>query len=138
MQLGSRYHIRAAVRDLQPGASLSRHVGENGLSSPSATSEEAPFAVRATTCDDAPFVFRASLPVKSPNSLIRCGDSNRPRVSQGVLWSSAELFVPTSPARAGCVIGSPGDHSGDRNVAIDRISYGTIQNCEFRPWRLSL
>src|SRR5215472_16562634 len=97
----------------------------------------APFAVRATTCDDAPFVFRASLPVKSPNSLLRCGDSNRLRVPRGGLWSWAEPFVPPSPARAGCVIGSRGDHSRDRNVAIDRISYGTIQTCEFRRWGLS-
>src|SRR6516164_7125372 len=138
MQLGSRYHIRATVRDLQPGASSSRLVGENGLSSPSTTSEEAPFAVRATTCDDAPFVFRASLPVKSPNSLLRCGDSNRPRVPRGVLWYSAEPFVPPSPARAGWVIGSRGDHRRDRNVAIDRISYGTTHTCEFQRRGLSL
>ena len=117
------------------GASSSR---QDGLSSPSSTSEEAPFAVRATTCDDAPFVFRASLPVKSPISLLRCGDSNRPRVPRGVLWSSADPFVPPSPVRAGCVIGSRGDHRRDRTVAIDRISHGTIQSCEFRRWGLSL
>jgi len=134
----SRYHIRAAVRVLQPGASSLRRFIEDGLSSPSTTSEEAPFAVRATTCEDAPFVFCASLPVKSPNSLLRCGDSNRPRMSRGVLWSSAEPFVPQSPARAGCVIGSRGDHRRDRNIAIDLISYGTIQTNEFRRWRLSL
>ena len=120
------------------GASSSRHVIEDGLSSPSTTSEEAPFAVRAATCDDAPFVFRASLPVKSPNWLLRCGDSNRPRVPRGVLRSSVDPFVPASPARTGCVIGSRGDHRRDRTVAIDRISYGTIQTYEFRRWGLSL
>src|SRR6516165_1096783 len=127
------------------GASSSRHVIEDGLSSPTTTSEEAPFAVSATTCDDAPFVFRASLPVKSPNWLLRCGDSKRPRVPRGVLWFSADRFVPPSPPRAGCVIGSRGDHRRDRTVAIDRISHGTIQTChgtiqtcEFRRWGLSL
>jgi hypothetical protein len=109
---------------------------QDGLSSPSTTSEEAPFAVRATTCDDAQFVFRASLPVKSPNWLLRCGDSNRPRVPRGVLWSSGDPFVPPSPARAGSVIGSRGDHRRDRTVAIDRISHGTIQTCELRRWGL--
>ena len=129
-------HPRRSPRPAARGASSSRHVIEDGLSSPSTTSEEAPFAVRAATCDDAPFVFRASLPVKSPNWFLRCGDSNRPRVPRGVLWSSADPFVPPSPARAGCVIGSRGDHRRDRTVAIDRISFGTIQTCEF--WRRGL
>ena len=122
MQLGSRYHIRAAVRVLQQGGLVIASLIEDGLSPPRTTSEEAPFAVRATACDDAPFVFRASLPVKSPNCLLRCGDSKRPRVPRGVLWFSADPFVPPSPAHAGCVIGSRGDHRRDRTVAIDRIS----------------
>jgi hypothetical protein len=105
---------------------------EDGLSSPSTTCEEAPFAVRATTCDDAPFVVRASLPVKSPKSLLRCGDLNRPCVPPGVLWASAHPFVPPSLARAGCLIGGRGHHRRDRTVAIGRISYGTTQTCGFR------
>jgi|SRR6516165_5468870 len=64
-------HPRRSPRPAARGASSSPLVIEDGLSSPSTTSEEAPFAVRATTCDDAPFVFRASLPVKSPNWLLR-------------------------------------------------------------------
>ena len=142
LQPGSRHHKPTRDRPAARGASSWRHVAgtfvEDGLGSPSTTSEEAPFAVRATACDDAPFVFRASLPVKSPNCLLRCGDSKRPRVPRGVLWFSADPFVPPSPAHAGCVIGSRGDHRRDRTVAIDRISHGTIQTCEFRRWGLSL
>src|SRR5262249_30641873 len=110
----------------------------DGLSSPSTTCEEAPFAVRATTCDDAPFVVRASLPVKSPKSLLRCSGSTRPRVPSGVLWSSAPRFVPPSVARAGRLIGGRARHRRNRTVAIGRISYGTTYICEFQRRGLSL
>ena len=105
-QYATRSEIPPSALSPRPAAraSSSRHVIKDGLSSPSTTSEEAPFAVRATTCDDAPFVFRSSRPVNSPNWLLRCGYSNRPRMPRDVLWPSADSFVPPSAARAGCVI----------------------------------
>ena len=120
---------RRSPRPAATGASSSRHVAgrfvEDGLSSPSTTSEEAPMAVRATTCHDAPFVLRASLPVKSPKSLLRCGGSNRPGVP-GVLWSSAHPFVPRL-ARAGRLIGSRARHRRART------GHGARQQRSFAP-----
>jgi len=133
---------RRSPRPAATGASSSRHVAgrfvEDGLSSPSTTCEEAPFAVGATTCHDAPFVVRTSLPVRSPKSALRCGDSNRPRLPPGVFWSSAHPFVPPSLARAGRLIGIRARHRRDRTVAIGRISYSTTQTWEFRQRGLSL
>jgi hypothetical protein len=67
MQPGSRYHKPTRDRSPRPaarGASSLRHVArtfvEDGLGSPSTTSEEAPLAVRATTCHDAPLYQRCA------------------------------------------------------------------------------
>ena len=59
--------------------------------------------------------------MKSPKSLLGCGDSNRPRVP-GVLRFSGYPFVPPSLARAGRLIGSRVRHRRDRTAAIGRIS----------------
>ena len=124
------------------GTSSLRHTAgrllEDARRLPSRTCEEAPFAVRATTCEEAPFAVRASLPLTSPKSLFRSGDSNRPRVPGGVLRSSAHPFVPRSLAGAGCLIGGRAHHRRDRTIAIGRIAYGTAQTCEFRRRGLSL
>ena len=126
----------------QYGTSSLRHTAgrllEDAGRLPSRTCEEAPFAVRATTCEEAPFAVRASLPLTSPKSLFRSGDSNRPRVPGGVLRSSAHPFVPRCRAGAGCLIGGRAHHRRDRTIAIGRIAYGTAQTCEFRRRGLSL
>ena len=129
LQPGSRHHKPTRDRPAARGASSWRHVAgtfvEDGLGSPRTTSEEAPMTVRAATCHDAPFVLRASLPVKSPKSLLRCGGSNRPGVP-GVLWSSAHPFVPRL-ARAGRLIGSRARHRRART------GHGARQQRSFAP-----